>query len=244
MSDWFLSLFFQGLFQDLQSPFLHELILWMTYHILIILNVNFSQWKLFCFCVFLVLKFSGKILVVFLVYFNTTCPVVFAYLAFFHFKRIKFDWIFENINVMNTMNVNMNDVLEEAEEPCMICDAVRLGEIKWNLQTWKASCEDERGRLYLISSIFLKMPCWCQLTTGIGNCLCAALADVSAMLVFLCLWPRIPLRILMRSSMFLNIIGKSISLPKTPALRPKSLTLETFYLQRWRVMEEPRRLSQ
>lgn len=99
----------------------------------------------------------------------------------------------------------------------MICDAVRLGEINGNLQTWKTSCEDERGRLYLISSIFLKMPCWCQLTTGIVNILCAALADMSAMFVFLCLWPRIPLRILMRSSVFLNNIGKSISLPKPGA---------------------------
>lgn len=55
-------LFFQGLFQDVQSPFLHGLILWMTYHILVTLNVNLSQWKLFCFCVFLGLKFSSKFL--------------------------------------------------------------------------------------------------------------------------------------------------------------------------------------
>lgn len=29
----------------------------------------------------------------------------------------------------------------------MIWDVVRLGEINWSLQTWKTSCEDERGRL-------------------------------------------------------------------------------------------------
>lgn len=110
----------------------------------------------------------------------------------------------------------------------MICDAVRLGEINGNLQTWKTSCEDERGRLYLISSIFLKMPCWCQLTTGIVNILCAALADMSAMFVFLCLWPRIPLRILMRSSVFLNNIGKSISLPKPRRSGPKAWLWKHF----------------
>lgn len=110
----------------------------------------------------------------------------------------------------------------------MICDAVRLGEINRNLQTWKTSCEDERGRLYLISSIFLKMPCWCQLTTGIVNILCAALADMSAMFVFLCLWPRIPLRILMRSSVFLNNIGKSISLPKPQRSGPKAWLWKHF----------------
>lgn len=110
----------------------------------------------------------------------------------------------------------------------MICDAVRLGEINGNLQTWKTSCEDERGRLYLISSIFLKMPCWCQLTTGIVNILCAALADMSAMFVFLCLWPRIPLCILMRSSVFLNNIGKSISLPKPRRSGPKAWLWKHF----------------
>lgn len=110
----------------------------------------------------------------------------------------------------------------------MICDAVRLGEINRNLQTWKTSCEDERGRLHLISSIFLKMPCWCQLTTGIVSILCAALADMSAMFVFLCLWPRIPLRILMRSSVFLNNIGKSISLPKPRRSGPKAWLWKRF----------------
>lgn len=110
----------------------------------------------------------------------------------------------------------------------MICDAVRHGEINGNLQTWKTSCEDERRRLYLISSIFLKMPCWCQLTTGIVNILRAALADMSAMFVFLCLWPRIPLRILMRSSVFLNNIGKSISLPKPRRSGPKAWLWKRF----------------
>lgn len=74
----------------------------------------------------------------------------------------------------------------------------------------------------------LKMPCWCQLTTGIGNILCAALADMSAMFVFLCLWPRIPLRILMRSSVFLNNIGESISLPKPRRSGPKAWLWKRF----------------